>query len=149
MHAIAFHPDGERLLGGGNSGIRLWKLADGQEIAKQTSKELYAISISRDGKWAVCGTREGARVWDAELREEVSVVEGESRVCAVDVSPDSAKFATGTLDKDSASIWDMASGARLVGPLEHDNDVTGRRDGKIIVHDLATFLPDRVSNILF
>ena len=72
----------------------------------------------------VCGTlNEGASVWDEETHEKVIHVEGTSAVYAVDVSPDSTRFATGT-DED-ARIWGITSGERLVGPLKHDNVVAG------------------------
>ena len=128
MQAVAFHPDGMHLLGGGRDGIRRWRLTDGQEVGKQTGMKLWAISASRDHKWVLCGTDEGASVWDAEVHEKIIEVEGRHRVSAVDISPDSTMFATGTgWGDDKASIWNITSGERLVGPLEHDELVTGIR----------------------
>ena len=126
VYAIAFHPDGKHLVGGGDGGIRRWRLSDGQELGKQTGARLRAICLSRDHKWAVCGTYNGASVWDEEIHDKVIDVEGKSRVWAVDVSPDSTRFSTGT-DKLEVSIWSIPKGERLVGPLQHDNDVTGVR----------------------
>ena len=83
-----------------------------------------SICVSRDHKWVVCGTPEGASVWDAGLRERVIDVEGAHQVWTVDVSPDSTRFATGT-DDSGVSVWSIASGRRLVGPLEHDGEVSG------------------------
>ena len=79
---------------------------------------MFAIAVSRDQRWIVCGA-EGASVWDGEMGEKVIDVEDTNRVWAVDVSPDSTRFATGT-DED-ARIWGITSGERLVGPLKHDN----------------------------
>ena len=73
----------------------------------------------------VCGTDKGASVWDAELHEKLIEVKGTETVSAVDVSPDSARFAAGTEGDCEASIWSMSSGKRLVGPLKHDKWVTG------------------------
>lgn len=87
---------------------------------------LDAISVSEDGKWVVCGTMDGASVWDGEMYKEVTNVEGGNRVYAVDVSPDSTRFATGTTENE-ASIWSITTGQRLVGPLQHDGIVTGIR----------------------
>ena len=87
--------------------------------------ELRAISVSKDGKWIVCGTDKGARVWDAELREKTIIVEDTKSVWAVDISPDSTGFATGT--NEDASIWSITGGERLVGPLRHDQWVNGVR----------------------
>ena len=68
-----------------------------RRVGKQPGMNLRAISVSRDGKWMVCGTRdEGASVWDAELHEKVIDVEGTKTVYAVDVSPDSTRLAMAT-----------------------------------------------------
>ena len=124
--AVVFHHDGKHLLGGGRDGIRRWRLADGKEVGKQTGMELRAIAASRDHKWVVCGTDEGASVWDANMHERIIEVERTETVSAVDVCPDSARFATGTgWGGYEASVWSITSGERLVGLLEHDNDVTG------------------------
>lgn len=122
---MAFHPDGVHLLGGGDDGIRRWELADGQEVGKQTGiQDLGAISVSMNQKWIVCGTVKGASVWDAEIQEKVIDVEGTGPVLAVDISRDSTRFATGTAE---ANIWSLTNGKKLVtvGPLQHDDDVTG------------------------
>jgi WD40 repeat protein len=81
---------------------------------------MYAISLSSDGKWIVCGTTKGASVWDAELQRKVVEVEDSIDVNAVDVSPESTRFATVTRKK--ASIWSITTGERLIGPLEHDTE---------------------------
>ena len=111
--AVAFHPDGKHLLGGSSDGIRRWRLADGKQVRKKMGIKVYAISVSRNGKWIVCGTGKGASVWDGKLHKKIIDVEGTSEVWAVDVSPDSTRFATGT--KEAASIWSITSGAQLAG----------------------------------
>ena len=85
---------------------------------------LRAISVSRDRNWIVCGTYDGASVWDGEMREKVMSVEGTDGVWAVDISPDSTKFATGT-HRQKLSIWNIKTGERLIGPLDHDNGSGG------------------------
>ena len=122
--AIAFHPDGIHLLGGSRHGIRRWRFGDGQEIGKQMQMDLRAVSASKDHMWIVCGTERGTSVWDAGLRENIIDVEATNTVAAVDFSPNSTRFATGT-GHGEASIWSISSGKRLVGPLKHDHDVTG------------------------
>ena len=125
--AVAFHPDGKHVLGGNDDGIRRWRLADGQEVAKQTGMKLQAICVSRDDKWIVCGTDgAGANVWDGEIHKKLIHVEGKTVVDAVDVSPDSTRFATGTRNGE-ASIWNILTGWRLAGPLKLDNFVSGVR----------------------
>ncbi|KAF8128533.1 WD40-repeat-containing domain protein [Boletus edulis] len=130
--AVAFHPDGMHFLSGSGDGIRQWRVADGQQVLNHTGMNLNAVAVSRDYKWIVCGAQRGASVWDAELQAKVVEVEHRSVVAAIDISPDSSRFATGT---DQVSVWSITTGQRLVGPLEHDNDVRGVKfspDGKHI-----------------
>ena len=88
--------------------------------------QVLSISVSRNHKWMVCGTRKGASVWDGEICKKVVDVEHTNfGVWAVDISPDSTRFATGTVSK--ASIWSITRGERLVGPLRHNAEVTGIR----------------------
>ena len=117
---VAFHPDGMYFFGGMNDGIRRWQVADGQEVGKQTGMNMNAISVSRDGEWIVCGTTAGASVWDAELKRKVVEVDVRITVWAVDVSPESTRFATGTGWGGKASIWSITTGERLVDLLKHD-----------------------------
>ena len=128
VRAVAFHPDGIHLLGGSDNGSRRWQLEDGREVGKETGMKLKAIAVSKDHKWLVCGTDEGASIWDAKMQERVIHVESTNTVMAVDVSPDSTTFATGTgLDDNTASVWSLTTGRRLVGPLKHDDYVTAVR----------------------
>ena len=119
VFAVAFYPDGKHLLGGGDDGIQRWRLSDNQEVGKQTGTKLRAICVSKDQKWVVCGAFEGASVWDAQIQEKVIDVEGINGVRAVDISPESTRFATGT-ERGEVSIWGISSGERLVGPLQLD-----------------------------
>ena len=142
IYTVAFHTDGMHFFVGTWDGIQRWRVADGREVGKQTGMNMNAISVSRDGKWVVCGFVEGASVWDAELQRKVVEVEGTNRVSAVDVSPESTRFATGT---GKASIWSITTGERLVGPLEHgnDSDVTGIKFSPDGGH-IATACPDSI-----
>ena len=90
--------------------------------------DVNAISVSKDGKWIVCGTREGASVWDAKTQEKAIEVEGTNDVNTVDISLESTRFATGAIGGDGirASIWNIITGERLVGPLQlHDAYIDG------------------------
>ena len=129
VYAVVFHPNERHLLCGGDDGIRRWRLSDGQEVGRQTGMEVFAISVSRDRKWIVCGTTMGASVWDGEMHEKLIDVEGGHTVWAMDISPDSTRFATGTGGRgdNKVSIWSTTTGKRLVGPLQHDHSVTGIR----------------------
>jgi WD40 repeat protein len=115
-----------QLLSGKETGLRRWRVADGQRVGNQMGREVDVISMSRDGRWIVYGGREGASVWDAETQEKALEVEGTVYVGAVDISPESTRFATATGTSDrKASIWNIITGERLVGPLQHDDYVAG------------------------
>ena len=122
--AVAFQPDGKHFFDGTTREIRRWRLADGQELGKQTEMNMYAISVSKDQKWVACATTSGASVWDAELREKVTEVESGDRVWSVDVAPDCTKFATGTSGRQ-VTIWSITTGERLLGLLERGNGING------------------------
>jgi len=128
IYSVAFHPDGAHLFSAARDGVRRWRVADGQEVGTQMGAvETTAISVSRDHKWIVCGTEEGACVWNAKTQEKAIEVEGGTFVDAVDISPDSTRFATGTgwtsFKKGSIAIRNILTGERLVGPLQHNSPV--------------------------
>ena len=86
-------------------------------------RNIRAISVSKDGKWIVCGTENGASVWDAKMQDKVIGVEGIVNVKSVDISPGSTRFATAS--DNNASIWNIVTGKRSVGPLQHSSYVVG------------------------
>jgi WD40 repeat protein len=126
MYAVAFHPDGMHLWSGSREGVRRWRVADGQEVGNRMPMDVTDISVSRDGKWIVCGNLQGASVWDAKTYEKAIKVDGAEYIKMVDISPDSASFATciaGTY-RTTASIWNIITGERLVC-LEHGGVMAG------------------------
>ena len=126
------------MLSGGKEGmLRRWRVDDGHEVGEPIrveEAEIFAVALSPDLKWLVCGLRplkrHGyvlVRVWDAKTHEKVLDITGHtSTVCSVDVSPDSTKFATGSCDKH-AFIWNITTGDKLVGPLQHEGWVMAVR----------------------
>jgi len=145
IFSVAFHPDGAHLFSAARDGVRQWRVAEGQEVGTRMETGLTnAISVSRDHKWIVCGTSKGASVWFAKTQPAKAIeveggtdanavqggtnntVGGGTDVDTVDISPDSTRFATGTGmggKKASITIWNILTGERLVGPLQHDGPV--------------------------
>ena len=137
--SVLFTEGGKQVLCGGEEGvIRRWRVDDGQEVGEPIQvegAEVYAASVSPDGKWLVCGLsrlnlndgKTDVRVWDARTHAKVLDIKGHTNtVYAVDVSPDSTKLATGSFDK-TACIWNITTGERLVGPLKHEDCVVAVR----------------------
>ena len=64
---MAFTPDGDRLLSGGDeAAIRLWDVATGKEVSRfpSGSKGLTAMLLSSDGKQLFTGGSDGVlRIW--------------------------------------------------------------------------------------
>ncbi|KAG9309837.1 WD40-repeat-containing domain protein [Chiua virens] len=126
VSAVAFSPDGKHLFSGSSDGVRRFQLADKLVEATQMGMEVGAISISRVGPRIVCGMISGVTVWDWELQEMVCYAESGNSVLTVDVSPNASRFVTGTYEM-TASVWDITTGERQLGPLKFSDTVNGVR----------------------
>ena len=130
LRAVAIAPNGEYLVSGGTSesGVRLWRMQDGQPIASLGMQYVRSLAVSRDGRWIAAGTWKEVVVWDATTHERV-FVQGERTAAyfdGVDFSPDSTQLVTGSFNK-TASIWDIAANHRVVGPLLHKDVVVAAK----------------------
>ena len=114
------------LLSGSDDGvIRQWGVDGGVEVGEgmKTDSIIAAMTLSCDGNWIVSSGLRVVNVLNRRARNIVlTVSEHTDWVDTVHVSPDSTKFATGSNDK-RAFIWDISTGERLVGPLEHEDRV--------------------------
>ena len=142
--SVAFNSDGMHVLGGVSDGLRRWRAADGQEVGNKMGMDVRVISVSRDGKWIVCGTENGASVWDAKIQEKAIEVEDTERVMVVDISPGSTRFATAA--DNNASIWNIVTGKRSVGPLQHSSYIVGIKFSPNGEH-VATAVKDNLNSI--
>lgn len=105
--------------------IRQWSVNSGREVREpiQGNGRVRALALSGNRKWVVSGELELASVWNRNTWQKVfDVHEHTLEVLAVDISPDSTKFATGARDK-KVFVWDISTGQRLFGPLEHVGNV--------------------------
>lgn len=85
---------------------------------------MYDIKMSKDGRWIVLAEGQMVVVRDARTTAKVLGVEHKGQVGAIDVSADSTKIASGSED-DTAYVFSITTGKRLLGPLRHDIDVIG------------------------
>ena len=66
-------------------------------------------------------------LWDTKTYETVFVrKEGISDIRGVDFSPDATRLVTASLN-GTASIWDVATCERVVGPLRHEDRVVAAK----------------------
>jgi WD40 repeat protein/serine/threonine protein kinase len=117
--AVAFAPDGQRLVTGGKDGTaRVWDATSGQELLRLQGhrSEVTAVAYAPGGQWLVTGSLDGtARVWDAASGRELRILQSPhtSFVRAVAVTAGGRQVLTGSED-GTARVWDAASGQELL-----------------------------------
>ncbi|KAF8547367.1 hypothetical protein OG21DRAFT_1501611 [Imleria badia] len=132
--AIAFFPDGEpeHLVSGGSAKtVRRWQAKDGREVARRSMKSggtICDVAVSPDGNWILSGGNFGVAAWNATTHAKVIQFDWPYEKCvwAIDVSPDSTRFATASLDR-TVCIWSIPAGEQLLGPLTHEDAVASVR----------------------
>lgn len=95
--SVAFTPEGAGLVSGGEEdAVRLWNIANGQEVAKfEPGWVTTSVSISPDGKLiAAANETQGVTVWSRVTRRKVFTFQPPGLVSAVAFAPDNRHLAT-------------------------------------------------------
>ena len=148
VNSVAFSPDGNRIVSGGNEGdntgsVRLWDANTGQLIAATTIGEaqriVWAVAFSPDGRRVAAAGVDGfIQVLDAGRLERVGEpLKGhEDRVVSLAYSPDGRTIASASRD-ETIRLWNVESGQQAADALTgHTDDVTSvafSPDGQRIV----------------
>ncbi len=117
VEAIAFSPDGTRIMSaGGDYDGRLWDLATRQVIRQYTghTRQVTAVAYSPNGKLVATASLDNTvRLWNVDSGQAATTLTGHtSGVVGVAFSPSGQFIATASLD-NTARLWDVASGAEL------------------------------------
>ena len=135
VNSVAFSPDGNRIVSGGNEGdntgsVRLWDADTGQLIAATTIGEaqriVWAVAYSPDGsRVAAAGVDGFIQVLDAGRLDRIGQpMKGhEDRVVSVAYSPDGGTIASASRD-ETIRLWKVESGEQVGDALTaHTDDV--------------------------
>jgi WD40 repeat protein len=119
VQALAFSPDGRRLLSAGRDRLlRLWDVHTGvlvREMAGHTG-EVFAAVFHPDGQRIASGGRDRVvRIWDAERGEELVRLPGHTNyIFSLAFSPDGATLVSGSGDS-TVRLWETATLAPRLG----------------------------------
>ncbi|KAF8121184.1 hypothetical protein EV363DRAFT_1187048, partial [Boletus edulis] len=130
--SVAFTCDGKQIVSGERHSTRTGRFRRFQLGENLNKSAGLLVNVhdgfdtgvtSKDGQWVVSVKEKKVVVRNTATNEVVKVDEQDSVVHAIDVSPDSTRFALGLEDK-TVRIFSM-TGKRLLDPLQHDNTIFG------------------------
>jgi WD40 repeat protein len=120
ISAMTFVANGEYLVSGDDEKLRVWRVQDGKQMAATEAWLVRCVAVSKDGGWIAAGTFRDVVVWDAKTYGKTFALEADHHtINGVDFSPDSTRLVSAS-DNCTATVWDVATRQRVVGPLRHE-----------------------------
>ena len=124
--SVAFAPNGEYIISGGQGGLGVWRVEDGEQMASMGARRACSVAVSKDGRWIAAGTLNGeAIVWDAKTFKQVFSHKQHGDVLGVDFSPDSTRIVTASRNQ-TATVWDVAARNKVL-TLHHTGVVVAAK----------------------
>jgi WD40 repeat protein/tRNA A-37 threonylcarbamoyl transferase component Bud32 len=129
--ALAYSPDGTRLVSAGQHGtVKVWDADEGRVVLNLDETNgheghVLGAAFSPDGKGiATAGADRTVRLWDAATGAPGPVLRGhDAEVAAVAFSPDGRRLATAGRDR-VVKLWDVATGEPMLTLQGHQAAVT-------------------------
>ena len=158
--ALAFSPDGRRLVAAANDGeVRMWDVADGNGVAREqprlrnAGRPVQSVAFSPDGNRVAAGSSDASvSLWDVSGRPELlQTMSGHTlAVNSVAFSSDGTTLVSGG-DDGGVVLWDVATGHQVGDSLTgHDGPVrsvafsvdgrtvfSGGDDRQVVLWDVA------------
>jgi WD40 repeat protein len=145
--AVAFSPDGGRVLAARGSMLDVWDTGSGEIVLENRRlREIGAAAFSADAGRLLAGGRDGLSLLDTETGEPVLTFKAEAgadseadprEIEAVALSADGARAVSAGRGR-TPQIWDTSSGA-LLGAFEADPVAPGRENRTV---GAVTLSPD-------
>jgi WD40 repeat protein len=127
--AVGFSPDGSRAVTGSyDHDLRLWRVADGKEIARMTGHGdmVQSLAVAPDGTIASGDWSGEIRLWDARDGRFLRALARQGTVVgSLSFSPDGKLLLSGTggTANHHVFMWDVVKGKEIVTYTGHDNIV--------------------------